>query len=309
MAAFNFREFIAKTVRENTVGLAESMVKSVGYQIESTVTNLKDQALNTVQAIPGRVKDRLQNLPNDLADIPVAPGLSIEQLLTSLSDPTNNKTEFTKSIEAFTGVNINQITNFETSPRLVQARIDEFTGALRRQIMLEIQACIQSYIRGVINKNLDIFQILNIEDFIGNKIAIFRLNLKLKIRTQIETLLYDKLKIQQIALLKQRVLQAVRELCPDAGGGVGFSPSLALRLQTDKTWEVAEPDKSIQQSAGTHSLQLAGKSKQDGNTGQAVIDITEDAITDIGPMAIEQTTGYDDGVIGDYISPDGQIIA
>lgn len=311
MAAFNFREFVVKTVKENTVGLAGSMVKSVGYQVESTVTNLKDQALGTVQSIPTRIKDRIENLPQDIGDIPVAPGLSIEQLLTTLSDPATHKTDLAKAVESFTGINLNLITNFEASPRLAQARIDEFTGALRAQIMLEIQACIQSYLRGIVNKNLDIFELLHIEDFIGNRIAIFRLNLKLKIQTQVERLLYDKLKIQQVALLKQRILQAVRSMCPHAAGGVGpigFSPSLERRIQTDRTWEIAQPDVSIQSAGTDHSLELATKSKEEGNTGQQIIDVTEDALADLGPMAIEQATGYDNDVVGNYISADGQLI-
>ena len=112
MGAFNFREFVVKTVRENTVGLAESMVKSVGYQVGSTVTNLKDNALKEFGSIPTRIKDRIENLPQDIGNIPVAPGLSIEQLLTTLSDPAAHKTELAKTVESFTGINLNLITNF-----------------------------------------------------------------------------------------------------------------------------------------------------------------------------------------------------
>ena len=97
-------------------------------------------------------------------------------------------------------------------------------------------------------------------------------------------------------------------MCPDAGGGVGFSPSLELRIQTDRTWEIAQPDVSIQSAGTDHSLELATKSKEEGNTGQQIIDVTEDALADLGPMAIEQATGYDNDVVGNYISADGQLI-
>ena len=171
--------------------------------------------------------------------------------------------------------------------------------------MSELQNCIERYLRGLINKNLDIFQLINFEDFIANRIAKLRLRIRFKIQKQIETLLFDKLKIQQIALLKQRILQEIRKLCPSSGG---VSPTITRRLQTDRTWEIAEPESSITESANKHSMESVAKAYEVNSTGQETIDVTDNTMAALEPLAKSQAAGYDDSSINDFITPEGAVL-
>lgn len=305
MAAFDFKSYIIKTIKANTVDLGVNIVKTVGYTAANTVGSIGQNALDTIQSVPERVVDRIKSIPEDVANIPVAPGLSIEELVTSLTNPAENKDDFTKSVEAFTGVNLNRVSDFNPSPVQMQARLDEFAAALRRQVMSELQNCIERYLRGLINKNLDIFQLINFEDFIANRIAKLRLRIRFKIQKQIETLLFDKLKIQQIALLKQRILQEIRKLCPSSGG---VSPTITRRLQTDRTWEIAEPESSITESANKHSMESVAKAYEVNSTGQETIDVTDNTMAALEPLAKSQAAGYDDSSINDFITPEGAVL-
>ena len=305
MAAFDFKSYIIKTIKANTVDLGVNIVKTVGYTATNTVKSIGENAVSTIQSVPERVTTRIKNIPEDVANIPVAPGLSIENLVTALSNPAENKDDFTKSVEAFTGVNINRLSDFNPSPLQVQARLDEFAGALRRQVMLELQNCIERYLRGIINKNLDIFQLINFESFIANEIAKLRIRTRFKIQKQIENLLYDKLKIQQIALLKQRILQEIRKLCPSSGG---LSPTITRRLQTDRTWEIAEPESSITESANKHSMEHVAKAHNENSTGQETIDVTDNTMAALEPLAKTQAAGYDDASIDDFVTSEGAVI-
>lgn len=305
MAAFDFKSYIIKTIKANTVDLGVNIVKTVGYTAANTVGSIGQNALDTIQSVPERVVDRIKSIPEDVANIPVAPGLSIEELVTSLTNPAENKDDFTKSVEAFTGVNLNRVSDFNPSPVQMQARLDEFAAALRQQVMSELQNCIERYLRGLINKNLDIFQLINFEDFIANRIAKLRLRIRFKIQKQIETLLFDKLKIQQIALLKQRILQEIRKLCPSSGG---VSPTITRRLQTDRTWEIAEPESSITESANKHSMESVAKAYEVNSTGQETIDVTDNTMAALEPLAKSQAAGYDDSSINDFITPEGAVL-
>tara|TARA_Y100000310_G_scaffold336481_1_gene421116 strand:+ start:249 stop:1190 length:942 start_codon:yes stop_codon:yes gene_type:complete len=303
---FDLRNFVVKTVKDNTIGLAQGMVKSVYSQAASQLKTIKDNALATPGKLSKQLQDKVKNLPNDIAGISVAPGLDIEDLMNGLTNPSENKDEFTKSIEAFTGVNINQITNFKPSPREVEARLNEFAGALRTQIMAEIKNCIGKYVRGIINKNLDIFELINFEDYLANQITKLRLKVKFKVQGFIENLIYDKLKLQQIALYKQRILQAVRKICPSSHkSDFKASPTLTRRLQTDRTWEVATHNQTIIESAGESSLEALAAASKGDSTGQAVIDTTEEAVASLRPMAQQQALGYDSSTVHDFVNADG----
>ena len=142
----DFRNSIIDAIKDNTVGLASGMVKAVGYDATNTLKSVTENALTTIEGIPSRLEDKIANLPSDIAGIPAAPGLSIQELLTSLASPIDNKDDFARTVEAFTGVHINQITGFKPTPREVDARLREFAAGLRTQIMLEIQNCIEKYI-------------------------------------------------------------------------------------------------------------------------------------------------------------------
>lgn len=314
MSAFNFKKYIVDTVKKNTVDLGVTIVKSTYYQTTNTIKTVAKKAKDTITGLPKLAQEKFDNIPNDIANIPVAPGLSIEKFFTAITDPAGNKDDFTKSIEAFTGVNIGGLIdgelNSERSQKEIQLRIDEFTGALRRQVMFEIQHCIERYLRGIVNKNLDVFQLINFEDYIANQIAKLRNKIRFKIQSQIEKLFFDKLKIQQIALLKQQILQEIRKICPDshAGSTRDISPSLTKRLQSDNTWTAADSTLSIQESSNTRSLQLAAKAQRPGSTGQQVIDITDDTMVGLRVAAENQATGYDDSSVDQFVSQSGEVV-
>ena len=305
MAAFNFKKFVVDTVRQITIELPKQMVKQVGYQAKNTIKSTAHNTLNAVTAIPKTVEDKITNLDDVIAGIPVAPGLDVAQLVTALSNPLENKDDFSKSVEAFTGVNINSLSPTQLTDRAIAARLEEFSISLRQQIMFEIQECINRYIRGLVNKNLDIFQILNFEDYLANQIAKLRLKLKNKIQRQIEKLFYDKLKIQQVALLKQKILQSIRKICPSSGQ---LSPSLTKRLQEDRSWEIAEPDRTIKESGTNTNLELLANSQKDGSTGQDIIDITDESMESVVPVAKAQVSGYDGNSIDDFVTPSGELV-
>ena len=305
MSALNFRQRIVEIVRANTIGLAQQMVKSVGYTVENTLKTQTNNALTTIEGIPGRVADRIKNIPNDVSNIPVAPGLSLEQFVTSLTNPKDNPTEFNRSIEAFTGVNLNQISNFSLTPIEADIRLDEFAAALRTQVMLEIQNCIELHLNGIVNKNLDLIQILNFEDLIANKIAAIRLDIRFKVQDAIENFFYDKLKIQQVALLKQKILQSIRKICPNHH----TSPTTIKRLQSDRTWEVAKSGEDIRVSASSESLTIEALSQQEDNTGQEVIDVANDTVELLKDVAKEQAIGYNDSSPDTFMNNDGTPVA
>ena len=305
MSTLNFRQKIVEIVRANTIGLAGQMVKSIGHQVTNTVKTQSENALSTLEGIPGRVTDRINGIPEDVANIPVAPGLNLEEFVTGLTNPKDNPTEFNRAIEAFTGVNVNQISNFSLTPIQAEKRLDEFAAALQHQVLLEIQNCIEMHLRGIINKNLNFVELLNFEDYIARIIAKIRLDIRFKVQDAIENFFYDKLKIQQIALLKQKILQSIRKICPHHH----TSPATVKRLQSDRTWEIAKSGEDIRTSAQKENITIAALAEQDDNTGQDVQNVAVDTIENLKEVAKEQAIGYDDSVPDNFMNPNGTPVA
>lgn len=304
-STFNFKKFVVDTVRMALIDLPVGMIKQVGYAAKDTLQNTAKQALQEVRSIPETIADKVRNLDETIGNIPVAPGLSIDQMLNALTNPAENKDDFTIAVEAFTGVNVNSLSPTKLTQSQIDARLQEFAIALRQQILFEVQECISRYLRGIVSKNLDIFKLINFENYIANQIAKFRIALRNKIQAQLSRLLFDKLKLQQVALLKQKILQSIRSICPSAGA---LSPTLTRRLQEDRTWEVAEHDSSIEESGAKTNLEMLANSQKDGNTGQDVIDVADQAIDQVTPVAKKQISGYSDNTVDDFVTDTGELV-
>jgi len=304
-STFNFKKFVVDTVRMALIDIPVGMVRAVGYDVKNTLHATGKKALQDIRSIPDTLVDKVRNLDETLGNIPVAPGLTVEQMLVALSNPAENKDDFTIAVEAFTGVNINSLTPTTPTDRQIEARLQEFAIALRQQILFEVQECISRYLRGIVSKNLDIFKLINFENYLANQIAKFRIALRNKIQSQIEKLFLNKLRIQQVALLKQKILQAIRSICPSSGA---LSPTLTRRLQEDRTWEVAEHNKSIVETGAESNLELLANSQKDGNTGQGVIDVADKSIELVTPIAKKQAAGYNDNTVDDFISSTGELV-
>ena len=69
-------------------------------------------------------------------------------------------------------------------------RIKEYILGIERQVVLQIQDCIDGYLQSLLNKNPFLKDLLDVEGFIMSKIGLLRIKIRLGIEDDINKLLF-----------------------------------------------------------------------------------------------------------------------
>ena len=194
---------IVNTVQKEVAATGKQFrAPGIGQTLKDVGSDLKGMIDDTFGS---SLKDTLGNLKDTVTDIPLAPGYSIEELGKDLG--SFSKDGLTNALENITGVNLTS--GLPTGADIVGMVKGQITGtlnALQAEIMAEIQGCIENYLRELLNKIPELVFLLNFKREIAKLIAEQRIKLQRMIQSHLEKLAFGKLKIQQIALLKQKLV-------------------------------------------------------------------------------------------------------
>ena len=121
-----------------------------------------------------------------------------------------------ETLEKFTGIDLSQGAGVDGVGAKVTGFIKDQAADLTMQLEQQILGCINTAIRDLMNKHPEIDFILNFEDRINGILGSFRNKLEQKIDAELRKLAYNKLKIHQTTLFKQRIRAKIKDICPGA---------------------------------------------------------------------------------------------
>ena len=121
-----------------------------------------------------------------------------------------------ETLESFTGVDLSQGAGVDGLGAQAKNFIEGQAAGLAMQLEQQILGCINTAIRDLMNKVPAIDFILNFEDRINGILGKFRNKLERKIDAELRKLTYQKLKIHQVTLFKQRIRLKIKDICPAA---------------------------------------------------------------------------------------------
>ena len=284
--------------------------KSIGGAIGSTISEVGDDISSSYQGIKDSVGSRLSNTPSNIANTPLAPGTNTADVAAQATD--KDADSFTQSIENITGVKTSRLFPSDVIPSAdsLQVTLEDFLGTLKRQVAAELKHCVERYLAYLRNKYEILDILLDLEGYIQRQIAAVRLKFQRKIRAELEKLVNQKLKMYQIALIRQKILGAIRKLCPKIPSKGTHSPTWVRRLQSDPTWRVVDGETPLYVAAGS-APDISAAFDDPNNAGSVfenMIDtVMEQAISDVQ----SQLNGFNNNSPGDFIDvesttdPDG----
>lgn len=214
----------ASEAAEVATGQGETSVKRAGELIATTINESSKVVGNTI----GTIAD-----VTGLDQVSLAPGMTIESFTDSLANPPQEG--LGKSLENITGLNANQLIGTPSTAK-IKNLIKKQLGDISSLIALELQKCIENHILALLGKIPEIGIVLNLESIINDAIAKERAKLQNKFTLNLNKLAFQKIKVQQVALFKQKIADAIRNACPEA------SPRNINKYQADprKIIEIAK---------------------------------------------------------------------
>ena len=126
------------------------------------------------------------------------------------------KEAITSTLEKFTGVNLDQHNLLQSLGAAVVSSITNEINALKNTFMSTIIGCVNKAVRDLINKFPTLDFLINLEDKLNNILGNFRNKLEQRIDAELRGLMYNKIKIHQLTLFKQRLHGSIRDICPEA---------------------------------------------------------------------------------------------
>ena len=121
-----------------------------------------------------------------------------------------------ETLESFTGVDLSQGAGVDGLGAQAKNFIEGQAAGLTMQLQQQILGCINTAIRDLMNKVPEVDFILNFEDRINGILGKFRNKLEFKIDAELRKLTYQKLKVHQVTLFKQRIRGKIKDICPAA---------------------------------------------------------------------------------------------
>ena len=233
-----------------------------------SVSNSKDTVGNTTRGLADKVKNPIDTVGN----IPMSPGYSIENFGKDVLTPTPDS--MAGALESVTGVNINGLVGEIPSGAQIKNMVTSSLDGIQRELIREIDACIEKYLAELLRKIPELKFIFDLEGQIAKLIGGLRNKLQLKIRTEMEKLIHQKIKLHQIALFKQKITSSIRGICEDS------SPTRAKKYQTDPLFK--------------------GNAIQDG-AKKIKKQVEEDMVA--------QTKGHDVTNVNDFINDSGEVVS
>ena len=274
---------------------APTTLKSIGTELSTTFTDGSKA-----------VGDKILATPENILNIPIAKDVSLPSLSTALSKGDTD--EMSKALENITGVKLGGATGLlpGASNINVEKRIDDYMAAIRRQILDEIKNCIEKCLNELINEHPIIGILLDLEGFIQRRISKYRLELQRKIRAKIEELAFQKLKLWQTALIRQKILENIRKACP-CDGPEKKSPTYIKRLQDDTTWRLLDGKTDVDALLAGGGASSNAFADDPNNTARYINDILSEAITQAQNDAVNQFRGYNESGWNNFVDSDGNI--
>lgn len=311
-AATHFTD--AGTRMTDAVSQVGTAYRGMGAGGWDTLKNVGNTAESTLTDVPRAVGTKIKSLPGNIINMPVAPGLSVPEIAKIVQKGSPD--EMNTAIEKIVGIKARDILDFPqgTSRPNIQKRIDDYMGAIKRQILSEIKLCIERWLQHIANEIPIVGILLDLEGYIERRISKYRLELQRKIRSEIEKLAHEKLKLWQSNMLRQKILEYVRKVCPDthrlgssSGHWKNLSPTLIHRLQTDETWKIVDGETDVETLLDTHSPSSIAWSNSEHNTARLVDGLVNDAVAAVQTDAVIQSGGFNNASWDDFIDDDGEV--
>jgi|TARA_R110002020_G_scaffold120146_5_gene273797 hypothetical protein len=289
-------------IYDNTVGAVIGAFRGVFVGLTSSVRNMVKNATETISNLPETVKESVLDIDDRLLDIPVGPGFTIRDFAKVFTEPSWGAAN--RAITAITGIDLQQTFDSVTSPDAIEKRVEQFTGAIADQVAAEMKSCIERCLQKLLNKVPELAWLLDFQHMLSKYINEIRLKIQRQIQQQIDKLIFDKLKLQQVALLKQKILEGIRKMCPCDGE---VPPSLVRRLQRDLTWSVVDRNRDLLEVAKETSPEMAYYAEQPNSTGAQMNAIIDDVMADIKAEAYRQMMGFSEDTVNTFVADDGTI--
>ena len=121
-----------------------------------------------------------------------------------------------ETLESFTGIDLSQGAGVDGLGAQAKNFIEGQAAGLAMQLEQQILGCINTAIRDLMNKVPAVDFILNFEDRINGILGKFRNKLEFKIDAELRKLTYQKLKVHQVTLFKQRIRGKIKDICAAA---------------------------------------------------------------------------------------------
>ena len=121
-----------------------------------------------------------------------------------------------ETLESFTGIDLSQGAGVDGLGAKAKNFIEGQAATLTMQLEQQILGCINTAIRDLMNKVPEVDFILNFEDRINGILGKFRNKLEFKIDAELRKLTYEKIKVHQVTLFKQRIRGKIKDICPAA---------------------------------------------------------------------------------------------
>ena len=121
-----------------------------------------------------------------------------------------------ETLESFTGIDLSQGAGVDGLGAQAKNFIEGQAAGLTMQLEQQILGCINTAIRDLMNKVPAVDFILNFEDRINGILGKFRNKLEFKIDAELRKLTYQKIKVHQVTLFKQRIRSKIKDICPAA---------------------------------------------------------------------------------------------
>ena len=169
----------------------------MAFSFDTFATDQKQAAIDVVDAIT----------PSQVTQV----GQAYKDGLNSTPKQVINET-----LESFTGVNLGQGAGIYGLGAQARNFIEGQAANLIMQLEQQILGCINTAIRDLMNKSPEVDFILNFEDRINGILGKFRNKLEFKIDAELRQLTYQKLKVHQTTLFKQRIRGKIKDICPAA---------------------------------------------------------------------------------------------
>jgi len=121
-----------------------------------------------------------------------------------------------ETLESFTGIDLSQGAGVDGLGAQAKNFIEGQAASLTMQLEQQVLGCINTAIRDLMNKVPAVDFILNFEERINGILGKFRNKLERKIDAELRKLTYQKIKVHQLTLFKQRIRGKIKDICPAA---------------------------------------------------------------------------------------------
>jgi len=263
-----------------------------------TFDKLADSFSTTVNGFDPKIGDMLSFSTDNpifvnIKNIPISPTFTVASFAGAVTNPFEND-NLSRVLDEVTGININEITEIVTGTRNIEERVKEYILGVERMIIQEIKDCIDRYLTELITKNEALQILMDLEGFIKSQFGFLKRKIRFGIEDELNIILYQKIKLQQIGQFKQKITEKVRQICPGHNSPpkvTRISPTLTKNLQSDKTWKLVDGVKPLKENALNSSPKDVYDAEQSNSTGALVTVLAKEAAEEVAAESLVQSIG------------------